>query len=514
MITKEKRRLMERYRWMLRSGEQPTIYYESDPWKLFQPKHYFCGELRAKHIGKMLAGEETYYYTSGRAKLALPYLDLDVHKKDQTLEDSRKAVEAFQEILARAGFHRPSGRGDNIYIKVAYSGHSINETNEAFERFEGLAKRYVDLLGLNVDVEVKGTITTPQKSGSLAKLPVGTYQGSSWTWDMLEDFKSRPIIDLKALIQFMDRWEELLDKCEKPTAVVESPREVRSAHHPVESVGGADRLASEKEIRHYDDIHDEPDALKRQHAVLIEYCRRMGRVVSVAEALEYIKANGFYTPPWENPAREDRVRSILEFIGRTFDPEKCKSSDKAKPEIKVGKYDKWARHHTSEVRTPARLGIDEYGRRRIMKAAVRVDHRNFSEFLSVFEFCAVIDPNEDDSIPEKRAKAVWPAQYRPWNPMRWRLCRDVLEHMGVIKVTDRNWRPGKAMRYAPGNEFDRLHAWWKREKKRSLFNAVPFGEFLSKQGLGKGVHNSYEIRGDQDSPHSRPSAPLLVRPPP
>lgn len=515
MITKEKRRLMAHYRHLLRSGiDQPTLYYESDRWKRFEPKHYFCGELRAKHIGEMLAGEEVYYYTSGRAKSALLYLDLDVHKEDQTLEGSRKAVGAFREILGGAGFHRPSGRGDNIYIKVAYSGHSVTETNETFKRFEGLAKRYLQHLSLNVDVEVKGTITTAQKSGSLAKLPVGTYQGSPWTWEMLDDFKSRPVIDLDVLIQFMDRWEALLDEPEKAAVVVESPRAVRSAHLPAESVGGADRLASEKESLHYDDIRDEPDALKRQHTVLSEYCRRMGRVVSVTEALDYIKANGFYTPPWDNQARADRVKSILEFIAQTFDPEKCKSSGEAKPQIKVGKYDNWARQHSGEFRTPARLGVDEYGRRRIVRAAVRVDHRDFSEFLSVFEFCAVIDPNEDDSIPEKRAQAVWPGQYRPWNPMRWRLCRDVLERKGVIKVTDRNWGPQKAMRYAPGDGFDRLHAWWKREKKPSMFDAVPLEGFLCEQNLDRAVHNSYEIRGDQDSSHFWSSSLLLIRPPP
>ena len=514
MITKEKRRLMERYRWMLRSDEKPTIYYESDPWKLFHPKHYFSGELRAKHIAEMLEGERSYYYTSGRAKFALPYLDLDVHHEDQTLEDSRKAVEAFREILKGAGFHRPSGRGDNIYIKVSYSGHSVDETNETFRRFDRLAKRYIEHLGLNVDVEVKGTITTPQKSGSLAKLPIGTYQGSSWTWELLKDFRSRPTIDLKALVLFMDRWEDLLDNCEEPAIEVERPRDARSARLPAESGGEADRLASEEEIRHYDDIRDEPNALKRQHAVLIEYCRRMGRVVSVGEALEYIKANGFYTPPWDNPARANRVRDILRFIGQTFDPEKCNSSDEGKPEIKVGKYDNWARHHLGEVRTPAKLGIDEYGRPRTVKAAVRADHRDFSEFLSVFEFCAVIDPNEDTSIPEKRAKAVWPAKYRAWNPLRWRLCRDILERLGVIKITDRNWRPGKAMRYTPGNGFDRLNLWWKREKKPSQFDAVPLEEFLCKQHTSRTVHNSYEIRGDQDVPHFRPSALLFVRPPP
>ena len=44
---------------------------------------------------------------------------------------------------------------------------------------------------------------------------------------------------------------------------------------------------------------DNPNSFERQHAALLEFCRRMKRVVSEAEALAYIKANKLYTGSWE-----------------------------------------------------------------------------------------------------------------------------------------------------------------------------------------------------------------------
>ena len=52
------------------------------------------------------------------------------------------------------------------------------------------------------------------------------------------------------------------------------------------------------------DEADNPNSFERQHSALLEFCRRMKRVVSEQEALDYIKANSLFTGRWgDNIAR-------------------------------------------------------------------------------------------------------------------------------------------------------------------------------------------------------------------
>ena len=85
---------------------------------------------------------------------------------------------------------------------------------------------------------------------------------------------------------------------------------------------------------------DEPDAFKRQKEALFRYARYLKRVPTFSEAMQLLHDHHVYSGQWdENLAqRKARVKSILNFIARTFDPSKC-----AKGSVNVGKYDAWAK---------------------------------------------------------------------------------------------------------------------------------------------------------------------------
>ena len=73
---------------------------------------------------------------------------------------------------SRCGYFRASKRGQNGYLKIRYQ--SIREFNAAAGQLQAALGRLFLHLGILCDIEVKGTITHKDKSGSLAKLPFST----------------------------------------------------------------------------------------------------------------------------------------------------------------------------------------------------------------------------------------------------------------------------------------------------------------------------------------------------
>ena len=70
---------------------------------------------------------------------------------------------------SRSGYFRASKRGQNGYLKIRYQ--SIREFNDVAGQLQMTLQRLFLQLGILCDIEVKGTITHNDKSGSLAKLP-------------------------------------------------------------------------------------------------------------------------------------------------------------------------------------------------------------------------------------------------------------------------------------------------------------------------------------------------------
>jgi hypothetical protein len=218
------------------------------------------------------------------------------------------------------------------------------------------------------------------------------------------------------------------------------------------------------------DLAHEPDSFVRQKEALFRLARYLKRVPSQEEALRYLRAERLYTPPWEGhlARRKSRVRSILNFIALTFDPAKC-----ARGAVNAGKYDAWAERKFPEgLIARGRKDLTEYGEV-VEGQGVQVSHRFIAAFLAVCEFALLIDKNRDDSLPHRRAEELWQALYAkgllsvPFCARKWAACRDELERHGIIKVTDRDYGPNKAMKWDLGPYFPFLGL-WKAPKQRSL----------------------------------------------
>jgi hypothetical protein len=217
------------------------------------------------------------------------------------------------------------------------------------------------------------------------------------------------------------------------------------------------------------DLASEPDSFVRQKEALYRLARYLKRVPSQGEALRYLRDERLYTPPWDEhlARRKARVRSILNFIARTFDPAKC-----AKGSVNVGKYDAWAEKKFPQGLTArGRKGMDEYGEV-VEGQGVQVGPRFIAAFVAVCEFALLADKNRDDSLPHRRAEELWEALHAKglvpvaFCARKWAACRDELERHGIIRVTDRDYGPGKAMRWDVGVYFPFLGL-WKRERQRS-----------------------------------------------
>jgi hypothetical protein len=79
------------------------------------------------------------------------------------------------------------------------------------------------------------------------------------------------------------------------------------------------------------------DSFKIQFDALLFFCRIKGRVVSLPEALNYIKEKGLYSGDWADneEKRKERVAWILRYIARTFDAAKArKGKGKKLPRLK------------------------------------------------------------------------------------------------------------------------------------------------------------------------------------
>ena len=287
--------------------------------------------------------------------------------------------------------------------------------------------------------------------------------------------------------------------------------------------------------RHRGKGADNPNSFERQHEALLECCRRARRVVSEQEALNYIEKNRLYTGDWKHNLghRRARVRWILKHIAKTFDPAKCRGVEHGaqggaqapeRPsinEVRIGKYHQWAKNHVGTIEGRDRQDVNEYGEVVVSRSRISVDWQFVSVFLSVVDFCLNSSPNEDGSLPHVRAEEIWSRCYDNgqttvrFSDKKWTICRDWLERQGIIKIVDRNWSRGKAMRWAVLEQFHHLPGWWRRRKEPSLFEAVSLEEFLGKMRLtGPKVLKSCSHTWGDNRENDGDFKDVFVRPPP
>jgi hypothetical protein len=231
------------------------------------------------------------------------------------------------------------------------------------------------------------------------------------------------------------------------------------------------------------DLATEPDSFKRQKEALFRYARYLKRVPTVQEALKYVREQSLFTGPWQkNQARRQRrVGDILKFIARTFDPGKC-----AHGSVNVGKYDEWARKKFPNGLTGrTRSSLSEDGNK-VDGQAIHVSPGFIAVFLSVCEYSLITNKNLDDSLPHHRAQQLWEALYAkglvavPFCARKWAACREEMVRHGLIVITDRDYSPGKAMKWALGPYFPFLGL-WKGQKLPSLLGRGRFTRVLRTQ---------------------------------
>jgi hypothetical protein len=210
------------------------------------------------------------------------------------------------------------------------------------------------------------------------------------------------------------------------------------------------------------DLMDEPDSFKRQKEALFRYARYLKRVPTLEEGLQLLHDHHVFTGPWNEhlTRRRIRVRAILRFIARTFDAAKC-----SKGSVNVGKYDAWARKmFPNGLMGKNRRSMTEYGEI-IDGRGVHISPSFVGVFLAVCEFALRTNKNQDESLPHNRAKEIWDALFAkglicvPFCARKWAVCREEMVRYGIIGITDRNYGPGKAMKWELGRYFPFLGVW-------------------------------------------------------
>jgi hypothetical protein len=210
------------------------------------------------------------------------------------------------------------------------------------------------------------------------------------------------------------------------------------------------------------DLMDEPDSFKRQKEALFRYARYLKRVPTVEEGMQLLHDHRLFSGIWEEhlTSRRIRVRAILNFIARTFDPAKC-----AKGSVNIGKHDAWAaRKFPTGLIGKIRRSLTEEGEI-IDGRGVHIGPNFIAVFMAVCEFALVIDKNQDGSVPHNRAKEIWDALFAKglisvkFCSRKWAVCREEMVRYGVIRISDRDYGPGKAMKWDVGLYFPFLGLW-------------------------------------------------------
>ena len=261
------------------------------------------------------------------------------------------------------------------------------------------------------------------------------------------------------------------------------------------------------------DLIGEPDSFKRQKEALFRLARYLKRVPTLEEALDFIQDKSLFSGEWEQNQRkrQTRVQDILDFITRTFDNAKCGNTGS----INVGKYDEWAQKKFPRGFGGARRRyMTEFGEIEEGEPGEIVGSSFVAVFMAICEFALLTDKNQDGSFPHDRAEALWKALYAKdlvpvqFDADKWAICREELVKYDIVRVTDRNYRTGKAMKWEVGTYFPGLGL-WKAKRQPSMMGP---GCFTVKKNRREEEHNTWLPRQLPD--FGSMSLLIPARPPP
>ena len=136
--------------------------------------------------------------------------------------------------------------------------------------------------------------------------------------------------------------------------------------------------------------------LNRQFPALMALSRKLKRVPTVSEALNYLRETGNYSGDWEDGLqRNRRVPQMLNRITKTFDPEKVGGNSYTIP---LGKWWAWAKKYGKYF---VHEEINDRGK---VKWRISITIHELSTAMSIIEYCGKIDPNEDGTIPTESSQ--------------------------------------------------------------------------------------------------------------
>jgi hypothetical protein len=243
------------------------------------------------------------------------------------------------------------------------------------------------------------------------------------------------------------------------------------------------------------ELTNEPDSFERQREAMLCFARYLKRVPSLEEGMQLLHDHGLFTGSWHDrlTRRKTRVHNILAFVAETFDPSKC-----ANGHVNVGRYDEWARKKFPNGLVGGhRRGMDEDGNIVEVAQNIHVSTKFIAVFMAVAEFALLIDKNQDGSVPHDRCEALWRSLKAKglidvcWNDRKWPVCREELAKHGIIVITDRNYGPDQAMKWAPARYFPGLGL-WKTKKQPCLLGPVDLASFLQgKNERTEQTHNTF-----------------------
>jgi hypothetical protein len=182
------------------------------------------------------------------------------------------------------------------------------------------------------------------------------------------------------------------------------------------------------------------------------------------------------------------------------------SSGQQQPiDLKLGKYSWWVRDKFgSGMSVPS--GVIDFYSMTASTVKVFIPTKVIETFLVVADACLKQDPLWNQAVPTNRFKKLWEmvADGSPWNQKYYQIVREMLNRLGVIKITDRKHRTGKAWRWEAGAEFPTES--YKRQRLPSLCEAGIDNENNNK------VHNTlYYISSDLEG---NSDFNPIIRPPP
>jgi hypothetical protein len=290
------------------------------------------------------------------------------------------------------------------------------------------------------------------------------------------------------------------------------------------SVGALPDSVGSKEVRMTDvSLCQSGDAFIRNHEdippFLRAFYREHRRLPSTEETLNWLRVNGCYSGEWEENEgrRANRVRQILRFKERTFDPAKLSNGSSPPISLKLGKFSWWVYRHFGSSGITAKLtDLRRFDPMSMTAPSVtaRVPAKFIETFMVVADVCLNQDPLENKAVPTTRIKKLWGMVCggAPWNQRYFQIVRDRLDRMGVIRIFDRKHSTGKAWKWEAGSfPLGSFKEAQRKLKRKGLGLTLSF-ELENTFEKNNKVHNTlYETGGQILGSWTRQP---VVRPPP